>query len=294
MLDDLKPGPARDATRVVHVSSVHPALDGRVFYREAMSLKRLGYEVTVFGGIERETEVHGVRVKPFPPSGNRFLRLLTSWWRGLRIVRETEGDIYHFHDPELLVAGALARMLWKKRVVFDAHEDPNLVRLKPYIPRPLRTIAAGASVVADRFLSSRFDGVVTATERLEEKYRGVVRRCVTFHNFPAPLFLEERDRAFIPWAERRAEVVHLGTASLHRLPLILSVARAFLRAKPEWTFRLFGLSPAQMAACKELLPDSCDGRLIIQGLLGHEAVSSVLCSAQLGFNFHYLHYEQVR
>ena len=233
-------------------------------------------------------------MKPFPASRNRLFRLLLSWWRALRIVGANRADIYHFHDPELLVTGALAKALWRKHVVFDAHEDPELVRLKPYIPKTLRSIAASVTVGADRILAARFDGIVTATKRLEEKYERFARRCVTFHNFPAPLFLEERDRNWCAWPERRPEVVHLGTASLHRLPHILSIARGFLEVRPEWTFRLFGLSAAQLRACKELLPDDCGGRLLVEGLLKHEDVARVLCRARLGFNFHLLDSEQVR
>ena len=33
-------------TKVCILSSVHPALDNRIFYREARSLQRAGYQVT--------------------------------------------------------------------------------------------------------------------------------------------------------------------------------------------------------------------------------------------------------
>ena len=51
-------------------------------------------------------------------------------------------DLVHLHDPELLVVGALFRVMGM-RVVYDAHEDlPSQVAYKPYLPRWTRPLIA--------------------------------------------------------------------------------------------------------------------------------------------------------
>src|SRR5581483_5637020 len=67
------------------------------------------------------------------------------------------GDVYHFHDPELIPWGLALRLLGK-RVVYDVHEDlPRYLLIKhwvaPVLRRPLSRMASGIEWIADRTLS---------------------------------------------------------------------------------------------------------------------------------------------
>ena len=95
-------------TKICILSSVHIALDNRVFYREACSLQRAGYEVTLIAVHDRAEVKDGVRIVPLPRVP-RWQRPLL-WREVLRLARAEAADLYLFHDPELLLPTPLLRL----------------------------------------------------------------------------------------------------------------------------------------------------------------------------------------
>jgi len=54
-------------------------------------------------------------------------------------AKEINADIYHFHDPELMIVGYLLSKVQGKRVIYDVHEDvPRQIMSKTWIPKSLR------------------------------------------------------------------------------------------------------------------------------------------------------------
>jgi len=272
--------------RIVHISTLHPAMDSRIFYREARTVSDLGYDVTVFGVRDEDAVVDGVRVRRLGAPKRRWVRLLTSAARGLAVVWRTPADLYQFHDPELLPAALAARLVLRKRVVFDAHEDVALLMTKPWIPGPLRRPITWLMGKFDWFCARTLDGIVTTSEEQNEGYSRYARRAVRFLNFPAPRFLEQRDAAWRPYAERGQEVVHLGTLSTPRLEFLVRMAGEFLRDHPQWRWTFVGLFPEQEAWFREHVHGDVAPRLRGLGKVHHMEVAAILCGAAIGVNFH--------
>ncbi len=107
--------------KVCQVSSVHFALDTRIFYRLAQSLKK-DYDVTVIGVHPRKEFVDGVEIIPFRRFKNKMLRVAITWLLILKKCLKQKADIYQIHDPELLPTVLLLR-LFRKKVVYDVHEN---------------------------------------------------------------------------------------------------------------------------------------------------------------------------
>ena len=110
------------APEVYHLTNVHSPFDVRIFYKQAQTLARAGYAVTVVGpGPEAWCgERAGVRVQTVPVArgvGQRILNL----WRLLRVGLGADAACFHFHDPELLPVGAVLK-LCGRRVIYDVHE----------------------------------------------------------------------------------------------------------------------------------------------------------------------------
>ena len=108
------------------LSSVHQALDNRLFYREAHSLQQAGYEVTLVAVYDGDEVRDGIRILGLPQVP-RWQRPLL-WARLLRQAVAAEADIYHFHDPELLLVAPWLRLLTGKPTVYDVHEaNPDFI-----------------------------------------------------------------------------------------------------------------------------------------------------------------------
>ena len=273
------------ALRIAHISTVHSALDARIFYREARSLQDLGCEVTVFGVHPHHASVLGIPIRAMR-SLPRARRLATSWYRGLRVVRSHPADVYHFHDPELLPAAVLAHVLLRRRVVFDAHEDIGLVMVKHWLPRWLKRPVTFVFGLADTVLARRVDGVVVPTRLLAEKYRRLSAHVVTFMNYPAPDFLDERDAAWQPYRDRRKEIVHVGTLSKRRLVDLVAIAREFLEAHQDWSWALIGMHQYALGWFDEIVRGPVRERLVAVGKVSQAEVARRLCGVRIGVNYH--------
>src|SRR5437016_2918841 len=94
--------------RVCVLSVVRPARDVRTFHREARSLVRAGWDVTVIGRDGGPTTtVDGVRIVPLPAA--RGAGRVVAQARALRLALATHADVHHVTDVELLPAALLLR-----------------------------------------------------------------------------------------------------------------------------------------------------------------------------------------
>ena len=87
--------------RIVHLTTVHPRDDIRIFHKECVSLARAGYEVVqVVGDGMGDAVVKGVRIVDLgaPPSG-RLQRMRLQPKRALDAMLRLQPALVHFHDP---------------------------------------------------------------------------------------------------------------------------------------------------------------------------------------------------
>lgn len=119
---------------ICHISSVHPRYDIRIFRKELLSLSRF-YNCHLLVCDSLPSEVHsGIAIHAHKPLKNRLFRILFSSLRLAITSLKVNADVYHIHDPELLPL-ALLLLSFRKRVVYDAHEDiARQILYKPYLP----------------------------------------------------------------------------------------------------------------------------------------------------------------
>ncbi|MCI5212117.1 MAG: hypothetical protein D3910_25810, partial [Candidatus Electrothrix sp. ATG2] len=65
---------------VIHLTSVHPAFDTRIFHKECVSLAEAGYDVTLLAAGCEEQELNGVKIRSVPKEKNRVARMLKTPW----------------------------------------------------------------------------------------------------------------------------------------------------------------------------------------------------------------------
>jgi len=120
----------------------------------------------------------------------------------------SDGDVYHIHDPELLMAGLILRAAGK-RVVYDIHEDlPRDVLFKTYIAKPIRTPLMWIVELVENAAARRMSGLVAATPTIAKRFYSRNSNTVVVNNYPV---LDE----FTPstgskWESRKPAVTYIG------------------------------------------------------------------------------------
>jgi len=166
---------------IVMLTSAHTAMDDRIFYREAATLKAANYQVAIVGRHPRTEVVDGVSICGLKTATSRGERLLLGWTI-LKTAIELDASLYIIHDPELIGVALILRLLGN-RVIYDAHENlPAQIRQKDWIPVPLRwgliPLVAAVEWIASRLLS----GVIAAVPAIRDRFPR--SRSELVRNFP--------------------------------------------------------------------------------------------------------------
>jgi glycosyltransferase involved in cell wall biosynthesis len=201
-------------SRVVHLTSVHPAFDIRIFHRQGRALRAVGYDMVVVAPHHQSTVVDGVRIEAVPPPASRLARLTRTVWQVYREARRLDADLYHFHDPELIPVG-LRLQASGKPVVYDMHEDaPRAMLGKHYLPGWTRGALGHGLEVVERLACGRFSALIAATPAIAERYAGIARRTVVVQNFPDPA--EFSCGEMMPWTHRPNGLAYVGAVAENR------------------------------------------------------------------------------
>jgi glycosyltransferase involved in cell wall biosynthesis len=196
--------------KVVHLTSVHPRDDIRILYKQCQSLALAEYEVhlVVADGLGDETS-GGVYIHDVGRLQGRLRRMLQTTQKVFKLAIVLDGDIFHLHDPELIPVGLKLKKLGKK-VIFDAHEDvPKQILSKPYLNKALRWMLSRFFSIYESWACSHFDGVITATPFIREKFLKINPKTTDINNFP---LLKELGND-VTWDSKGPEVCYVGGIS---------------------------------------------------------------------------------
>jgi len=170
--------------KICQITTVHPSFDVRIFHKECRTLAKAGYEVYLIAQHDKEEVVDGVHITPLPKIKSRKKRIIFLPMKALIRALKLKTDVYHFHDPELLPVGVLLKLLTKKKVIYDVHEDySKQILSKPYIPKILRKSISYFVKVLEYISSLFFDGIITATDDILRNF-SYHKRAISVKNFP--------------------------------------------------------------------------------------------------------------
>jgi glycosyltransferase involved in cell wall biosynthesis len=138
----------------------------------------------------RPEVIDGVAIIPLPhvPRWQRP-RL---WGRLLQQALAARADIFHFHDPELLLVAPCLRLLTGKPIIYDVHEVyADFIKVKDYLPAWLRYPAAWIFRWLEPALARFQSGLIFADDEIAATFSRVDRPKATLFNFPSAEFVEE-------------------------------------------------------------------------------------------------------
>ena len=275
---------ARRPVTVCHVTVAHDAWDARIFHKECATLAAAGYRVVLVAPHGRREIRDGVAIEPLRSPRSRLDRLLGLQARAAVAAARQRAALYHVHDPELIPLALLARVLWRKRVVFDMHElhSEDLVARLGRIRPPARSVLR---LVLERWPLRVFDLVVFATEALRREMPAP-RAGVTLLNLPT-VGEGERVGGALPWAQRRYDVIHLGSISAPRLRLMLEVARRVAGVRPQLTWLFLGIGPAAVEWARANHDAAfLERHVVFRAPVPHLEALDHVRSSRVGFTYH--------
>ncbi len=227
----------REIQSVLVVTSVHPSFDGRI-WKHCNALAKAGIRVHLVCPWDvqpGESVKKGVVFHPFERSRGMRERLTRLPGRIAAVVKPllSNCDLVHIHDPDLLPLAL--RWLKYVPVVYDCHENlGEEIALRPYVPRPLKPVAAQAVSVLERRFVRRIGFVVMVTPAQEEYFqRTGAKRLLIGNQASEDILAEVRS----DWGGRASAVVFIGTQHERNGSLIfLQVAALLARRYPGLRF----------------------------------------------------------
>jgi glycosyltransferase involved in cell wall biosynthesis len=272
-----EPLPA-DPIRVVHLTSAHRAEDPRIFWKECLSLAQAGYRVSLVVTEESagKRQAQTVEIVAVKRRSGRFARMLASAVAVAAAGLRQHATIYHFHDPELIPAGLVLRLLGKQ-VIYDAHEDlPRDVLFKTWVPQYLRPPVAGFATALEWIAGRALSGIVAATPTIARRFPA--GRTALVQNFAQPSEFAVENA--LPRSRRRS-IAFVGFVTIERCAVEVVEAIAKVQRFPD--IRLVIAGPMDPPALFDRLAASPGWpRVDYRGLQSREGVRRVLMEASAG------------
>lgn len=272
---------------LLHLTTVHPRSDTRIFIKEAQTLASympLDVFLMVADGKGNLAEKHGrVSIHDLGSlAGGRLRRVIIGPWRALLAIRRLRPEIVHFHDPELIPLGMFLKMIGYK-VIYDVHEDvPRQILSKQWLPwiirKPVAWVVSGVEWISARI----FDAIVPATPKIADRFPAI--KTVMIQNFPIATELLLADP--IPYIERPLSFVYAGVIAAIRGAVEMVRAFESLADIPAARLDLAGsFSPDGFVDTLRALPGWTS--VNYHGEVSRQQVARLLGSARAGLVLHH-------
>jgi len=211
--------------KVAILSVVHQALDNRVFYREARTLVAAGYDVTLIAVHDRDEIKDGVRIRGLPRVPRLRRPLL---WRAIgRMAVETGANLYHIHDPELLLVTPWLRRATGRPTIYDIHEaNADFIAVKDYLPAIVRHPLAGVFRRLEPQLARGESGLIFADDAIAADFAGFSKPKTTLFNYPGDGLIAEGAMAIGRRVQSEPVVLYLGGLERNRGAKVMIAAFA--------------------------------------------------------------------
>jgi len=221
------------------ITIVHSAFDVRIFHKEAKTLAKNGYDVTLIAQHNKNEIVDGIKIIALPRARSRFFRIFFLTLRTYKIALREKADIYHFHDPELLPWMAKLKKKTGAKIIYDVHEDlPKDILSKEWIPGPIRKLVARLSDWVEKIVSQKFDYVIAATPDIRKKFKKHV--AIDIKNYPIVEDFNLPQELPFPKNENYYNLVYAGGLTKNRGVKEIIEALKFINPKYNIRLRMIG------------------------------------------------------
>jgi glycosyltransferase involved in cell wall biosynthesis len=199
--------------RIVHITTVHPRRDTRIFYRECVSLANNEFDVVLIVADGLGNEVFkGVEIIDLGKIQNRVINLIKSFFHILKIIKSLRPNLVHFHDAELMIVGWFISNKGIP-VFYDIHENVAMQILDKKHFHPIsRKAFHHIYKLVEKLLINNFY-LILAEDSYASIYQSKGKMCSVVLNLPETYYFRE----FIK-EDRTNEngIFYIGGISNHR------------------------------------------------------------------------------
>ncbi len=265
-------------TRVCHISTVHSAIDHRLFSKECVSLVEAGYEVHLIARAQSDSFDKGVHIHAFPDYGSRIVRATFGVLNiGFR-ANKLRPDVVHFHDPEILWISPFFRLFGVK-LIYDSHEHfPKQVTSKPWVkPAFVRYLLSRIVALYEFFFILFVNRVISVTPEIVNRFPPK-KRCLV-RNFPI-LTSPKHEIENLPSANSDELPIAIYVGGLTRIRGIKELVEVFARLVDRCELRLFG--PWESEEFGDLCMKPSSPNVFYMGVKPNEEIAPEILKADIG------------
>ena len=267
------------------MSSLHRWNDDRIYYREALSLKK-DYKVVICGvGSFYFKKIGNVEIYGVPERKKIYKRSLT-WLKILKLALRTQASIYHFHDPELILIGTIIKILKKNsKIIYDVHEKIlDTIQEKIWISNPLRRILFYLWPIIETYSIKRYiDYIVTASDDIALEYQKYKNKVVIIRNFAYSGFLKYGDSKVVEekYNLYNDSLVLIYAGSLMRAKGVLEIVKAVNHIK-KYNIKLVLTNNFKDKTFEKEVKKCANNQVIFTGWLPYKEVFRYLKMSDIG------------
>jgi len=267
--------------KICILTTGHQALDNRIFYKEALSLKKKYDDITLIVPDERaEYTEQGIKIIGVPRANSLYGRFKLGDTVVAKAI-DVQADVYHFHDYELIFkVGKIKKALPNCKIIYDVHEHyPDMMGMSKKVPKLIRPLATFIVDKSELFLAPKFDQIITADDAVRERF-GSYPHVEILYNF-ADFVPEEK-----PEIEKEYDVIYQGGITLERGAYNLVQAIHLLKEKyPQ--IKLVFVGPFNDPEGRELVynyieQNNLSENVLFVGKVPHLEVENYIRKAKIG------------
>lgn len=269
-------------TKVCVVTTVHIANDTRVYFKEVRSLSKR-YDVTYIATNTETIENEKINIIDYEKPSSRIKRIM-SFWKVYKLCLRQDAAVYHLQDPELILTGLLLKIISRKKVIYDVHEDyPDYIIQKEYLSKWIRIPLSKTMKFSEWLAGIFFDYVITADHNVYNRFSN--SKTEVIYNFPDLSVFKTREQK----PEKEFDLIYPGTLSKHMVNSILDIVYEALKLKPDMKVLLISASKATSSITLEWIEKQMEKRNIskknitLRGRVPYTEVSSFIEMSRIGF-----------
>ena len=262
-----------EENKICFLTSARRHDDTRIYYREAVCLRRAGYDVTIICPDCQTTDALGIRFKVVEVSRrSHLLKTVTSPFKVLGRAIDENASVYHFHDPELILTGFFLKLFGKK-VIYDVHEDtPRVILTKKWIPSFLRGVCSVGFELFETLFSHAFDGIVAVNDIVARRFPK--KKTISVGNYPS---VTEFPSVIPDFEQREPLACLIGTIQEDRGIFTVLESTRYMK----WEVAVTG-EYASKKIKEQVEEQNREGRLRYLGFLERDQVVGILLKARVG------------